>query len=317
MDTEGEENIESEYGDYGEEELDQDENEDEGDELGEIDLSAVEEMDVGDYISSTLNPPKSKKINKLKTAYGAEKQYSKITTGAPPGPSTTGPRVARLQKSYIVRKVPSFIPTEIYGASRPFKLPDKLPSDTPAGTAKFMNMLRDFGGFNPASLNTPIIDDRILRSSKAEDESETEHYQRLMASLRTLDQIRMNRVSVVEKLVGLSQKELKENQENIRYSKIIEGRHIKAVQDVKNDRIKNKTVQFDLESRKKDELAFGNLNRKVKAKIEELELANLKSFPMSPLAHIAGGGSDPAKDYKNQNKRLNYVRPKILYGYYK
>ncbi len=230
-----------------------------------------------------------------------------------PGGGSSGPRAQRLQRTYVVRNVPSFTPTEIYGASGAFLLPRKMSYKTPKNMKKYMNVLREYGGFDPASLYTPLMDDRVLNSSKAADESESEHYQRILATMLTSDKIKMNRVKTVQELADMSQRELNNTRQHERFTRAIDIKAFKAEQDALKDRTQAAAADFDLLQKRRDEEALGGLKRDYERHVLRGKISLAKEYPEYPLAADAYRLSLSDRPTRSEvDGRKDYINPRIL-----
>ena len=210
----------------------------------------------------------------------------------------------RLQKSKIVREAISMYPTEIdYAVKNLYASPPSLEGLSEPFKG-FMNILRTYMGHDPNSLDFNVIEDRILRSTKADDESDSEHFQRIASALQILNTIKNSRVDTLKDIVGLSQKEINDDRQHDRYLQAISVKRDKADSEIMKDKIATETAEFDLEIKKSRERELGSLLRKIEAEQTRAKLANLSAFPDRPLYDFYTSQSDaPTTFYK----RMMYV----------
>ena len=225
------------------------------------------------FVPSGAGPTRGRK---LRPGYKEPKLTDKVTQG--------GPRVQRLQKSYIVRDVPSFIPTEIYRAAGAFENPRPIPEVDNNQLRTYMGLLRKYAGFNPANLSFEQIEDRLLMSSKARDESESEHFQRLFSSLRTIDDIKMNRLKVLVDLIEEARKDVNDERQHKRYSRAIGIKEEKGRSDSALSKVKMDRDSFELAVSKKDEAQLGDLRRRFEALSLRYKIADVggSNTPLIP-----------------------------------
>ena len=188
-----------------EEEEEEEENfQPEADEEVEIDEMLLQQTEeAAGAVFSGEQPPQPKQ---RRPTSRLNPSYTPTTT--PSVNTMTGPRVQRLQKSYIVRDVKSKYPTEITGAVKLTLPPSTETVDE--GTKSYIDVLTDHFEYDPSSLLFSPIEDRILHSGKAADESESEHYQRIT-------------VQNVMALVGLGQKDVNDMRQHERYTEALAG----------------------------------------------------------------------------------------------
>lgn len=160
-------------------------------------------------------------------------------------PSDKSQRVQRLQRSYIVRNVQSRYPTEIYGAVNNDP-PPALPDNMAEPLKSFLAILKTHMGVDPSAINFNAVEDRIMRSTKAEDESDSEHYQRLMSALNILNGIKQSRVSTLRALVEMGQKDLNEDRQHKRFSDAIQIKRDKADSEITKETADTHLLAQDL-----------------------------------------------------------------------
>lgn len=222
------------------------------------------------------------------------------TMSSPGGPS--GPRANRLQKSYVVRDVRSKYPTEIEVDPR-----DPLPmsGSITEPLKSLIEVMRGYMGHDPAALNLNPVVSRMMRSTKAADESDSEHYQRLMAALKTVDDIDRGRVDTLRTLVEMSQKDLNDDRQHERFTEAIAVKRDKATSEIARDDVTKRTSEYDLVLQKRREDHLGYLTREEEAQRTRCRLTLLEAFPDRPLARPL-----PRKQ-TNFNSRLAYLRARI------
>ena len=217
----------------------------------------------------------------------------------------TGPRVQRLQKSYVVRDVHSKYPTEIHFGVRQTTPPIAGNVDEP--TKSYIEVIKDYFGYDPSSLLFNLIEDRILRSTEAPDESDSQHFQRLGAALQTTNKIKQTRVQNVSTLVGLGQKELNDTQQHERYSEAIAVKRDKATSEIKKEDVECHAMKFDLNLKRSQESQFGWLRIEVEANELWIRNASLAAYPTYSLLVWTEKDSPEG----NFSKRLKLLRRNI------
>lgn len=222
------------------------------------------------------------------------------------GGNRGGPRVQRIQKSYVVRDVHSKYPTEIEEGvnSQP---PEPITNALPEPLKSFLAILRSYMGHDPATVNFNAIDDRILRSTKAADESDSEHFQRLMSAMNILDGIKQSRVSTLQALIEMAQKDVNDDRQHQRYSDAIQVKRDKADSEIAKDTITSRLAEQELIEKSRRENHLGYLLRELEAKETRAKIANIDAFPNRPIPLLS-----VTRESTNFEKRNNYVQAKLL-----
>lgn len=233
----------------------------------------------------------------------SENQYVKPdqTNEAPKVPDH---RKQRLQKSYIVRKVHSKFPVEIEGA---VKKSGGRDVDATEPLKTILTILRDYMGYTPATLSFETIEDRILRSSKAEDESDSEHYQRLMSALDILNNIKQSRVINLKTLLEFAQKDLIEDRQHKRFSDAIQIKRDKANSEIYKEGASTLLAEQELLEKKRREDHLGHVLRELELAEARSKLTLLTDFPHRPI-----NTCQVYRGRTNFDDRLVYVRKKLL-----
>ena len=173
-------------------------------------------------------------------------------------------RTGRYNRSYILRNAKGKYPTEIHDGvkgynSNPIPINhDKLKEPF----AGLLEILRDYMGHDPASLTFPALENRILLSTKAEDESDSEHFQRIASTLQILDTIKKGRVGTLGNLVSWAQKEKNDDRQHERYSQAIQNKSIRSIAEASKLNAEVEKIKFDNQKIKEDDKQLGYLKRK-------------------------------------------------------
>ncbi len=200
-------------------------------------------------------------------------------TYADPKQPPDGPRRAqRLQRSYIVRDVPSFIPTEIYRAAGAFEMPNPPPDTKEEPLRTYLNLLKNYAGFDPAALNFPRVEDRVLMSSKARDESESEHYQRILATLKTADSMKMTRVKALSELIESARRDISDANQHDRFVRVIDIKEKKGDSDAAESAQRLTKEVFEQRVREGDHADLGWLKNCLEVVKMREEIANLETY---------------------------------------
>lgn len=227
-------------------------------------------------------------------------------TKSKPG-SRGGPRVHRIQRSYVVRTAPSKYPTEIEHGVAGLHFPPQPLTDAVSEPLKsFLGVLRVYMGHDPSSLTFPVLEDRILRSTKAIDESDSEHFQRIASALQIVNTIKRGRVSTLQDLVTLAQKEINEDRQHERYTEAIRIKRDKTNSEISKDEITQRELELDLAIKQRRESHLGLLSREVEAKHMRAKLALYDSFPDRPLFGVHGSNRRA-----NFDARVEYMQSSI------
>ena len=221
------------------------------------------------------------------------------------------PKTHRIQRSYVVRDVHSKYPTEIEGAvRRPGRVP--LTEDVSEPVRSFLGILQEHLGYEPSTLNFETIEDRMLRSSRAADESDTEHFQRLMSALNILNDIKQSRIMSLSTLIDLAQKDLNEDRQHKRFENAIQIKRDKADSEISKESTNTRLVEQDLIEKRRREEHLGYVLREVEAAEARSKLVLLTTFPNRPMNASAIACSGPS----NFANRLAFVRSKLSNSYY-
>jgi hypothetical protein len=221
-----------------------------------------------------------------------------------PGGATGGPRVNRLQRSYVVRDVVSKYPTEIESTPR-----DPLPLTNAVSEPlkSFIAVMRSYMGHDPAAFDVEPVMNRLLRSTKADDESDSEHFQRLMAALHTLNGVATSRVDTLQTLIELAQKDLTEDRQHERFTNVIAVKRDKADSEIARDDVSKRDAEYDLVLKRRREDHLGYLSRELEAKEARCRISLLDGFPDRPIDY----GRPIVPQKTNFGRRLDYLRTKI------
>lgn len=266
-------------------------------EIDEMLLQQIEEAAAVVFSEQPPQPQQRRPTSRLNPSY-------KPTT-TPSVNTKTGPRVQRLQKSYVVRDVKSKYPTEIPGAVKFTPPPSTETVDE--GTKSYIDVLTDHFGYDPSSLLFSPIEDRILHSGKAADESESEHYQRITACLQNVNQIKQSRVQNVMALVGLGQKDVNDTRQHERYTEAIAVKRDKATSEIKKEELECDERRFALNLKQSEESQLGYLQRSVQEKQLLLQVGALNAHPTRPTV----GWTPKRVTTSNSSKRGEYIRRSI------
>ena len=240
-------------------------------------------------------------VNQQQPAYSEDKPKGSNRSNSSNVPK---PKMQRIQRSYVVREVRSKFPVEIEGAVRQLK---RAPLDVLEPLNGFLGILRDYMGYDPATLEYGTIEDRLLRSSKADDESDSEHYQRLMSALDILNNIKQSRVSNLKMLIELAQKDLIEDRQHKRFSDAIQIKRDTADSKISKEGTDTRLAEQELLEKQRREDHVGYVSRELEAAEARAKLALLTDFPHRPMnAHQVPHGQT------NFDRRLAYVREKLL-----
>ena len=283
---------------------DEDDHEEDDEEMGEarsLEKAADDDEEMGETRSLEKATEEAARLAANMVFSNKPPQVKPSYVMSAPG-GASGPRAQRLQKSYVVRDVRSKYPTEIDADPR-----DPLPmTDAVSEPLKsFIALMRSYMGHDPAALNLDPVVSRMLRSTKAADESDSEHYQRLMAALKTLDDIDRGRVDTLRTLVDMAQKDLNDDRQHERFTEAIAVKRDKATSDIARDDVTKRTSEYDLVIQKRREDHLGYLTREEEAKKIRCRLALLEAFPDRPLTKPLR-----RKD-TNFDRRTEYLRDRI------
>lgn len=279
------------------EEEDEEDEEEYEDEDGDVSVAVSDTPDDDDIMTAPTVPQKKK--SKLKK-----------TSDIPTTHSSGGnPRARRLAKSYVVRSCPTMYPTEIFEGAGAFKPPIPLDGSVRGPLREYLDVLRNYMGLDPAALQFPIIEDRFLRSTKAPDESDSEHFQRLASTLQIMDTIKTSRVKTLQELETLGQRSLSEDRQHKRYSDVIRIKRDKNDSDVAGEALKQAQSEWDHRVKRVREDHLGKLEREVAAKKLRAELVSLDgSIPDRPML---GAMSMVYPPVRNFDVRSQYFRNNI------
>lgn len=217
------------------------------------------------------------------------------------------PQVQRLQRSYIVRDVRSKYPTEIENAVRRPGL--SLDENMSEPVRSFLGILREYMGYDPSTLDFETIEDRMMRSSKAADESDSEHYQRLMSALNILNEIKQSRVVSMSSLIELAQKDLNDDRQHKRFEDAIRVKRDKADSEISKARMETRLVEQELLVKRRRESHLGFVLRELEAAEARSKLVLLTDFPHRPM-----NASQIPRGLTNFDRRLAYVRAKLSWN---
>lgn len=221
-----------------------------------------------------------------------------------PSYSHPSPRVQRLQKSYVVRNVTSKYPTEIESSNTRVPLP--LTGNLEEPLKSFIAIMRSYMGHDPAAMDLDPVIERILRSTKAPDESDSEHYQRLMAALQTLNSVATSRVDTLQALLELTQKHVSDERQHQRFTDAIAAKRDKANSEIARENVLRRDAEQALLIKKRREDHLGYLIRELEAKEARCKIALLDAYPDRPISFLL-----PPKESTNFKKRMAYLSDRI------
>lgn len=211
-------------------------------------------------------------------------------TSAVPSPATRrGPsqpnqaRASRLQRASIIREAFSKYPSEIEtGVRNMYTLPPS--SEGMSEPLKSLyDILRMYMGTDLSSLDFDVIEDRILRSTKADDESDSEHFQRIASALQIINVIKTTRLEGLRELVGLSQKEINDDRQHYRYLMAINTRKDKNDSDISRQEVETEKASYDLQQKRDKDRDISPLQTRLERQELIHKLALHASFPDRPL----------------------------------
>lgn len=246
----------------------------------------------------------------MQHAAGNQPLYTDVRPSGSKRPKTSViPKVKtqRIQRSYIVREVHSKYPPEIEGAVRRH---GRAPIDKNVAEPikSFLGILREYMGYDPSTLNFETIEDRMLRSSRANDESDSEHYQRLMSALNILNEIKQSRVISMRTLIELAQKDLNDDRQHKRFVDAIQIKRDKADSEIVKEGTDTRLAEQELLQKQRREDHLGFVLRELEAAEARSKLALLTDFPHRPMS----ASQVPRRQTTNFDRRLAYVREKLL-----
>lgn len=212
----------------------------------------------------------------------------------------------RLQRGHIVREAFSKYPTEIEGGvDGAFAPPTPIdPEVVREPLRSFMIILRKYMGHDPASLTFFKLEDRIHRSTKASDESDSEHFQRIASTLQIVNTIKRSRVDTLRELVTLAQNEGNDDRQHERYSRAIAVKEARGKSEGERDAVVAEAARLDIMMKWRRYRALGELELEGDAAVARAKIALYSAFPDRPL--VAYIPEVPAKTMFL--KRLDFLK---------
>ena len=259
------------------------------------------EEDPGDEYETPYNGPDQQSIPNA----GNQQRKSKMnpTSKLPKmfttdKPTKAGPRIPRLAKSNILRFAPSKYPTDIPFAVRGlYTEPEPISNIVNEPLRSFLGILRNYMGHDPSSLTFDMLEDRILLSTKASDESDSEHFQRIASTMQIVNTIKRSRVDTLSELVTLAQKELNDSRQHERFSEAIRIKGVAADAASMKASSEKSDIEYTLEQKRLRENDVGYLTRKLEAQEMRIKLATMDLYPQRLLTYDLIAAVEPNDGY--------------------
>lgn len=254
----------------------------EGDVVGDLEEEGGEEE--GDPLPAEAESGEDPLLPKL-----IKRPKLRMTSVVPKPDTKRGPSVpkqataSRLHRASVLREAFSKYPNEIEGGVKNVFRPPLSTDGMSEPLRGFYEILRTYMGADPNSLDFDVIEDRILRSSKALDESDSEHYQRIASALQIVNTIKNSRVATLRDLVGLSQKEVNDDRQHHRYLRAIDVKRDKTDSEIRREKVATEDAAFELASKQNRAKTLGGLQAKLERRELMSKLALHSTFPDRPL----------------------------------
>ncbi|KAK3761542.1 hypothetical protein RRG08_010266 [Elysia crispata] len=215
-------------------------------------------------------------------------------------------KAARLNQSYVLRQARGKYPTEIeYGVQSLNRILPPIDETMEEPLKSFMKVLRTYveGGDPASSITFEVLEDRILRSTKAADESDSEHFQRIASALQIVQTMRTSKFDIFRVLVEMSQKDVSDARQHERFTEAIRIKAEKSGAEVAKLEVETSDARLDLEAKRKKGDSVDHLMREISVLEARSKIVLLKEFPDRPLAAYVDGYDD---DVRNGRRRTAY-----------
>jgi len=210
-----------------------------------------------------------------------------------------------------VRDVPSFIPTEIYRAAGAFEMPNPPPDTDEEPLRTYLDLLKNYGGFDPAALNFPRLEDRVLMSSKARDESESEHYQRIMSALKSSDSMKMTRLKALSELIESARRDKADANQHERFSRAIDIKAKKGDSDAADAAHRQTKEAFEQRVREIDHADLGWLKRRLEVVKMREEIADREALRNDVYMDGLWGPLPDTPSKRASRERIKYLTVRL------
>lgn len=224
-------------------------------------------------------------------------------------------RKARVQRSItkrplIVRHIPLTKPTSISNAAnanRAFK--SNIPHTPAVGIGGYMEMLLEFAGVDVANLDISLIEDRILQSTRADDETDAEHFNKVANAIKTFENIKTDHWKILMELTEAARRDLNEKNQHERYNRAIDIKEKKGEADVDMSRTKTRLLlqEFNEKETKLNKLESLSLLYEEYLLRKKLEAAT--EYQQMSIDFGAEDSSDVSSE------RVQYIKEKCFYSY--
>lgn len=218
---------------------------------------------------------------------------------------------AHVQKSYIVRQVPSVESTAIFGGAREEGRHDYPPWNQEDDKVRdFVEVLRDQMGYDMGNVDFGRIDARLLRATKAIDESESEHYLRLSQAFQGFNAVKQSSIHALETSVNLAQRVRNDSRQHERYSVAMQAKKTKADAEAKKMEAETRLLSEEADrATTKNASALGYLTREIEATKLRTQLETWRRHPERPMSYLSVDYG--SIDRENGEKYLKYLRDNI------
>ncbi|GFR76012.1 hypothetical protein ElyMa_005790200 [Elysia marginata] len=216
----------------------------------------------------------------------------KMTYAVPkPKPGPKQPTPSLYQKSMVIRHARSKYPTEVLDGIKWENVGAKKTmsgdSDVNKLVSEYLNLVHEHLGYYPSALTFEALESRIQASTKAPDESDSEHFQRIASALQIISLIKSSKVVNLKDVVELALRQMSETQQHERYETALRIKAAKINSEVikteaETDALKHKTdVDVATESE------CGVLQRQLDSTVTRQKVAQtITAFGTTPFQHL-------------------------------
>lgn len=224
-------------------------------------------------------------------------------------------KTAKIQRStnkrpYVVRHIPMGKPTSIPNAANANKAPkSQIPNQSPLRIGQYMQMLLQFAGVDVANLDISLIEDRILQSTRADDETDAEHFIKVANAVKTFENIKTDHWKILMELTEAARRDLNEQNQHERYTRAIDIKEQKGAADVDISNTKNRLLLQELNEKEARVNKLESLSLLYDEYLLHKKLEAAAEYPR--MSHI-GFGAEDSNDVSSQ--RVQYIKEKCCYS---
>lgn len=204
------------------------------------------------------------------------------------------------QRSRVVRNARSKYPTEILNGINWEKIGVKavMEGNSPVQklVTQYLELVHTYLGYYPSTLTFEVLEARIQASTKAPDESDSEHFQRITSALQIISLIKSSNISNLKDIIELVLRQVSETQQHERYEEALRIKDLRNNSEIAKIDAETLALRQKLDIEATEDAVNGDLHRHLNGTITRQRIAGaINDYASVPFQHLTDIDDEPCQ----------------------